>query len=214
MSVGGPFAPEIPSKRPANKACKTTVSAVALATQDGSGRRHIQLPAPLKASEHLHHSRNRRSEHWIRPKLRRVVVESSEASRRCQRHGHQRGPDGSTGNVFGIDPSPEIIARAGSKARKARAEVSFKIAVAETCRSRTRVRRGLEHADAAPPAAASAPAFRGQVARALTRRPRPRRGFRAGPALRKYPRALSSARSCRAAGYQSTARWRAVALCC
>jgi ubiquinone/menaquinone biosynthesis C-methylase UbiE len=38
---------------------------------------------------------------------------------------------GSTGKVFGIDPSPEMIARAGSKARTAGAEVSFKNAVAE-----------------------------------------------------------------------------------
>jgi ubiquinone/menaquinone biosynthesis C-methylase UbiE len=38
---------------------------------------------------------------------------------------------GSTGKVFGIDPSPEMIARAGSTARKAGAEVSFQNAVAE-----------------------------------------------------------------------------------
>jgi ubiquinone/menaquinone biosynthesis C-methylase UbiE len=38
---------------------------------------------------------------------------------------------GSTGKVFGIDPSPEMIARAGSKARMAEAEVSFKNGVAE-----------------------------------------------------------------------------------
>jgi ubiquinone/menaquinone biosynthesis C-methylase UbiE len=39
---------------------------------------------------------------------------------------------GSTGRVSGIDPSPEMIARANSKARKAGADVSFGCGVAET----------------------------------------------------------------------------------
>ena len=39
---------------------------------------------------------------------------------------------GASGKVFGIDASPEMIARATSKAAKARLDVSFKTAVAET----------------------------------------------------------------------------------
>ena len=38
---------------------------------------------------------------------------------------------GATGKVFGIDPSPEMIARAKSKAAKAGIDVSFETAVAE-----------------------------------------------------------------------------------
>jgi ubiquinone/menaquinone biosynthesis C-methylase UbiE len=38
---------------------------------------------------------------------------------------------GSTGVVYGIDPSPEMIARARRKARKAGADVAFEVAVAE-----------------------------------------------------------------------------------
>lgn len=38
---------------------------------------------------------------------------------------------GPAGKVFGIDPSPEMIARAGSKAAKGGIDVSFKSAVAE-----------------------------------------------------------------------------------
>src|SRR5262245_23643661 len=38
---------------------------------------------------------------------------------------------GATGEVFGIDASPEMIGRAAAKARRARVDVSFKNAVAE-----------------------------------------------------------------------------------